>query len=88
MITLKEGIVFSNDIARILKGYNAINFSYNKNGILIPNDNFIESLRQDFETTVKRIFPSTTIVSEEEMLNSIDTSIKDVFKRYPHCHIR
>ncbi len=88
MKTLKEGIVFSNDIERILNGYNAINFSYSQNGIIVPNNNFIESLRQDFESTVTKIFPSTTIVSEEEMLNGIYTSLQDVYKRYPHCHVR
>ena len=29
MRKIKEGIVFSNDIERILKGNNALNFNYN-----------------------------------------------------------
>ena len=85
MKKIKEGIVFSNDIKRILNGYNAINYSYNQQGIIIPNDYFIESLRQDFENTVKKIFTKTTTITEEEMLDSIYTSILPFLGRYPHC---
>jgi hypothetical protein len=85
MKIIKEGIVFSNDIQKILEGYNAINYSYNKQGIIIPNKNFIESLRQDFTTTVNQIFTKTTIVTEEEMLESIYSSISPFLGYYPHC---
>lgn len=85
MKKIKEGIVFSNDIKRILNGYNAINYSYNQQGIIIPNDYFIESLRQDFENTVNKIFTKTTTITEEEMLDSIYTSILPFLGRYPHC---
>jgi hypothetical protein len=85
MKIIKKGIVFSNDIQRILEGYNAINFSYNNQGIIIPNKNFIESLRKDFTTTVNKIFTQTTTIQESEMLESIYTSISPFLGRYPHC---
>ena len=85
MKIIKKGIVFSNDIQRILEGYNAINFSYNNQGIIIPNKNFIESLRKDFTTTVNKIFTQTTTIQESEMLESIYASISPFLGRYPHC---
>ena len=85
MKIIKEGIVFSNDIKRILEGYNAINFSYNKQGIIIPNENTIEELRKDFTNTVNKIFTKTTTITEEEMLDSIYNSISPFLGRYPHC---
>ena len=85
MKIIKEGIVFSNDIERILNGYNAINFSYNDNGIIIPNNNFIESIRKDFINTVNKIFTITTTITEEEMLESIYSSISPFLGQYPHC---
>lgn len=85
MKIIKEGIVFSNDIQRILQGYNAINYSYNKQGITIPENEFIESLRKDFTTTVNKIFTKTTTITEEEMLDSIYNSILPFLGRYPHC---
>ena len=86
MKIIKEGIVFSNDIQRILGGYNAINYSYNQNGILIPNKNFIEELRKDFTTTTNKIFENkTTTIKEEEMLTSIYESILPFLGIYPHC---
>lgn len=85
MKIIKKGIVFSNDIQRILEGYNAINFSYNNQGIIIPNKNFIESLRKDFTTTVNKIFTQTTTIQESEMLESIYTNISPFLGRYPHC---
>lgn len=84
MITIKKGIVFSNDIQNILKGYNAINYSYNNNGIIIPNEDYIETLRKDFKKTVNKIFTETTIITEEDMKESIYSSIQDVLSRYPH----
>ena len=85
MKIIKNGIVFSNDIQRILNGYNAINYSYNQNGMVIPSQNFIENLRQDFNTTVNKIFTKATTITEEEMLTSIYKSISPFLGRYPHC---
>lgn len=89
MKIIKEGIVFSNDIQRILEGYNAINYSYNQNGILIPTKNFIEELRKDFTKTTNKIFENkTTTIKEEEMLTSIYESILPFLGIYPHCIFR
>lgn len=48
MKKIREGIVFSNDIERILKGNNALQFKYLDNGLIIPSSNYIEVLRKDF----------------------------------------
>ena len=85
MKIIKEGIVFSNDIQRILKGYNAIKYSYNQQGIIIPKENTIEDLRKDFTTTVNKIFTKTTTITEKEMLESIYSSISPFLGNYPHC---
>lgn len=86
MKNIAKGIVFSNDIERILKGNNALGFSYQKKGISIPSASFLDSLRRDFKRDVSKIFDNgATIVSEEEMLESIINSISDVFGVYPHC---
>lgn len=89
MEKINKGIVFSNDIERILKGNNALNFNYNDAGILIPSSNLFENLREDFKESVNKIFPnSVTILSEEEMLASTEYALKDVLGRYPHCIFR
>lgn len=85
MKLIENGIVFSNDIKRIMMGKNALNFNYGKKGIIIPDENFFEYLRSDFKNTVDEIFDSVIILKESEMLESINESIKDVFGRYPHC---
>ena len=88
MKIINEGIVFSNDIKRILNGYNAINFSYNQQGMIIPNNSFIENIRKDFNNTVNTIFNKTTIIDESEMLESLNLSISPFLGRYPHCIFR
>lgn len=89
MKTIKNGIVFSNDIQNILQGYNAINYSYNNNGIITPSKSYITDLRKDFKTIVNKIFNGkTTIITEEDMTNSIYSSIQDVIARYPHHLLR
>lgn len=84
MERIKEGIVFSNDIYRILCGYNALDFDYSDNNIVIPRKKFIKTLREDFKKDVERIFPKVTIISEGDMLLYINQSISDVYRRYPH----
>ena len=80
---IKEGIVFSNDVERIISGNNALNYSYEKNGIVLPND--ISDLRKSFLNDTNKIFNGkVTIISEDEMLCSLYESIQDVFGRYPH----
>ena len=50
MEEIKKGIVFSNDIEYILKGNNALKFSYENNGMMIPNSSFILQLRENFRS--------------------------------------
>lgn len=89
MRKIKDGIVFSNDIKRILSGKNALGFDYSKKGIVIPKDNTIDVLRDSFKKDVDKIFDGkSTIISEEEMLVDMYESILDVYRRYPHCFIR
>lgn len=89
MKKVEKGIVFSNDIMRILEGNNAMKFSYLENGLIIPNRNFIELLRNDFNNYVQKIFKNNaTVIGEEDMLNSILTAIFDVYRKYPHCLVR
>lgn len=86
MKTIKEGIVFSNDIKRILKGYNALDFNYEKKGIKIPSDNFLDDIRKDFSNNVNKIFGGkVTILSEDEMLEGFDLALNDLYRAYPHC---
>lgn len=88
MKKIGKGIVFSNDIERILRGSNALDFDYEKKGIIIPNASLFEALRIDFKNDVDKIFNNeVTILSEEEMLESSYSVIKDVFGVYPHCLI-
>lgn len=84
MERIKEGIVFSNDIYRILCGHNALDFDYSDKNIVIPRKKFIKTLREDFKKDVERIFPKVTIISEGDMLLYINQSISDVYRRYPH----
>lgn len=72
MEQIKKGIVFSNDIERILKGNNALDFNYEKLGLKIPNSTFIKSLRENFSLSTNKIFNNVTIISEEEMLKKMD----------------
>ena len=77
MKKIENGIVFSNDIYRILKGYNALDFKYK----FIPSNEFINSIRLDFKNSVKSIFDKVTIVSEDDMMNGLYSIIN---KEYPH----
>ena len=88
MRKINEGIVFSNDIKRILKGNNALNFNYSDKGIIIPNDNTIDVLRENFLEDTSRIFDKVSIIEENEMLLYMYQSIMDVYRRYPHCFVR
>lgn len=87
MKKINKGIVFSNDIFKILKGRNALDFNYEKKGLKIPNERQIKKLRDDFKKDVNRIFNSeVTIFSEEEMEEFMYESLEDSW-RYPHCFI-
>ena len=81
MKTINKGIVFSNDINRILNGLNAYDYRY----LSIPSLSTIESIRDDFKDDVNKIFRgNVTIISEEEMLEIN----KLIGGEYPHCNFR
>lgn len=85
MKKLESGIVFSNDIERILQGKNALNYSYERNGLILPEKGFIKRLRDDFKKDTNMIFNGQSIVIEEEdMLSSMQEAIQDVYGRVPH----
>ena len=87
MKIINNGIVFSDDIKRILDGNNALNFDYKKEGIITPDINFLKELRNDFKKDVNKIFNNNAIIiNEDDMLDSINKSIFDVIRRYPHCY--
>ncbi len=81
MKEIKKGIVFSDDIKRILKGINAFDYQYDS----IPEDYVIETIRKDFQLDVNKIFNNNvTIISEEEMLKVNEL----IGGEYPHCYSR
>ena len=81
MKKINDGIVFSDDIKRILKGINAFDYKYE----YIPDDNVIDLLRENFKKEVNKIFKDkVTIIKEEEMLK-INNLIGG---EYPHCYSR
>lgn len=81
MIRIKNGIVFSNDIKRILNGVNAFDYKYKG----IPSGSVIDTVREDFRCDVNKIFNrEVTIISEEEMLEINEF----IGGEYPHCYFR
>ena len=88
MKKISKGIVFSNDIFRILKGKNALRFSYEELGMKMPSEREIEFLRKDFAKDVNRIFKNDVeIISEQEMEDFLYDSLEDSWE-YPHCIAR
>ncbi len=80
MKKIERGIVFSEDIKRILNGINAFDFKYD----FVPSNELIRELRSDFKSEVKEIFNNeVTIISEDEMLE-INNLVRMC---YPHCNI-
>lgn len=85
MKLINEGIVFSNDIERILRGKNALDFNYELKGMVIPNLEVFNDIREDFMMETNQIFSnSVTILNEEEMYFGMNEVIKDVLGRIPH----
>ena len=85
MIRVEDGIVFSNDIYRILQGQNALDFDYSANGLNIPSREQVEFLRADFAKDARRMFNNkVTIFSEEQMEGFLYSSLDSVME-YPHC---
>lgn len=85
MKTIDNKIVFSNDIKRILKGKNSLNFNYEIKGIQTPDNIIFDYVRKNFEEETKKIFNNQVeIISEEEMQENINLSIKKYLCQYPH----
>lgn len=80
MKEIKNGIVFSEDIKRILDGVNAFDYDYGVN----VSQKVIDEIRCDFKKQTNKIFDNkVTIVSEEEMMmvNGL------IGGEYPHRNI-
>ena len=52
MKDIKKGIVFSDDIKRILSGVNAFDYKYE----CVPSDGVISDIRNNFKEDVNKIF--------------------------------
>lgn len=84
MITIKNKIVFSNDIKKILNGNNALNFKYFKNGIPENLTDTIDNLRINFSKETKKIFNNKAeIITEEKMQDSLLTNITQYINKIP-----
>ncbi len=89
MKIIDDKIVFSEDIKMIMDGKNALDFSYQDKGIVLPEESFYEDIRQDFyEETMKIFDGNVSVLSEEEMYEGIHSVVSDVFGRYPHYIFR
>lgn len=78
MEKISKGIVFSEDIKRILNGVNAFKFKYS----FKPSDSVISEVRDDFRRDVNNIFNEVVIISEEDMMRVNDL----IGGGYPHCN--
>ena len=70
MRKIDNGIVFSNDIYRILNGKNALDFNYKEKGIMIPSIDEIGFLRENFKKDVHRIFEGQVVIIEEKEMEN------------------
>mgnify|MGYP006351433535 FL=1 len=76
MKKISKGIVFSEDIKRILNGVNAFKFKYS----FKPSNSVISEVREDFRRDVNNIFDEVIIISEEDMMRVNDL----IGGGYPH----
>ena len=76
MEKISRGIVFSEDIKRILNGVNAFKFKYD----FKPRESVIREVRDDFRREVSNIFDKVVIISEEDMMRVNDL----IGGGYPH----
>jgi len=81
MKKINKGIVFSDDIVRILNGINALDYKYE----FVPQNTVINSIRENFKDEVNKIFKNNvTIIREEEMMEVNNL----ICGEYPHCYTR
>ena len=78
MEKISKGIVFSEDIKRILNGVNAFKFKYD----FKPSDSVISEVRDNFRRDVNNIFDEVVIISEEDMMRVNNL----IGGGYPHCN--
>ena len=78
MEKISRGIVFSEDIKRILNGVNAFKFKYD----FKPRESVIDEVREDFRRDVNGIFDKVVIISEEDMMRVNDL----IGGGYTHCN--
>ena len=78
MEIISKGIVFSEDIKRILNGVNAFKFKYD----FKPSDAVIREVRNDFRREVSTIFDRVVIIGEEDMMRVNDL----IGGGYTHCN--
>ena len=78
MEKISRGIVFSEDIKRILNGVNAFKFKYD----FKPSESVIDEVREDFRREVANIFDRVEIISEEDMMRVNNL----IGGGYPHCN--
>ena len=81
MKKIKKGIVFSDDIKRILNGRNAFDYKYD----FIPNDSVINTMRKNFNFDVNKIFSGNAVIISEEEMMEVNNLIGG---EYPHCYSR
>ena len=81
MKKINKGIVFSDDIKRILSGRNAFDYKYD----FIPNDSIINTMREDFNFEVNKIFNGNVVIISEEEMMEVNNLIGG---EYPHCYSR
>lgn len=82
MERIQNGIVFSNDIGRILNGNNALDFDYRNIGV--PTNSVIESVRLNFRSDVDKIFSKhVRVITELEMISSMLEAMRDVYGDLP-----
>ena len=83
---IKEKFIVSEDVNLILNGNNALNYSYNDNGIIIPSLAVIESLRRNLNAILNKIFNGSVKTISEEALKCSMNENKYKCGDYPHCY--
>ena len=79
MKKINKGIVFSNDIKRILKGINAFDYKYDA----VPRNQVFDTLRWDFEFETNKIFNGGVVIISEGEMMMVNRLISG---DYPHCY--
>ena len=81
MEKINNGIVFSEDIERILRGVNAFNYKYDS----LSCWSIISDVRSDFRKSTSKIFNGNVVIISEEEMMEVNNLIGG---EYPHCIFR